>query len=577
MSLRLGVRTTYHEVRNLEVVTTSQPVTNYLWDNGSGDSLWTTAENWESDVLPPDEYDVLFDNTYSSTAQSIDLDGGKIVRSVSFDSGNPYTLNNDTLIFENDDQPGAMSINVSQVNGSADHTFNSNIEISADTDPSFTTLFINNQGQDRLLLNGDVELNANNLAVTAGMPGSIDFAGAITGIGGLSKSGAGTMLLSNRGSTFTGGAFLNNGQTVIDPGSNHVSFGENSDRRSFLGSGAVTVDGGDLEETTSTNRDIRFFGDFSVNAGSTATLSAGDDVELHDGANIDVNGGILNLTSQNDDFAVRNSGTTRFTVRNGGTATIDVPSRFSLDVNSTTTVDGATSNFTVTSTRNIFAGEINLIDHGTIDSDTLDTRLIDATIVGGDSVTAGELIARGTLRVDNVSLTNRPDITVAPAVDAWILGLGGGQSLTGVGTLTIDASDPNATIELDGTIVNLEAQTLDLVSGTLLFDNSDRIADTTKIYLSGGGINTDRQDEALGCLTLTASSAIDLGSGNGGSVLSFADSTGQSWNGASLLTIANWSGLITGGGDDQVVFDGAGLTVLKRNKLSQRRKGTKDD
>jgi hypothetical protein len=65
---------------------------------------------------------------------------------------------------------------------------------------------------------------------------------------------------------------------------------------------------------------------------------------------------------------------------------------------------------------------------------------------------------------------------------------------------------------------------------------------------------------------LDANSTVDLGAGN--SILTFANSTTESWNASAILSIVNWTGNIYGGGTDQVHFGPGGLTA---GQLSQVR------
>jgi MYXO-CTERM domain-containing protein len=93
--------------------------------------------------------------------------------------------------------------------------------------------------------------------------------------------------------------------------------------------------------------------------------------------------------------------------------------------------------------------------------------------------------------------------------------------------------------------------------------------------LNGGTFNTGGLSEhelsgvivtpGIGALTLANSSIIDLG--NGASILAFANSSAQTWNGT--LSIYNWSGtLVAGNGADQLYF-GTDPTGLSSTQLSQ--------
>lgn len=112
--------------------------------------------------------------------------------------------------------------------------------------------------------------------------------------------------------------------------------------------------------------------------------------------------------------------------------------------------------------------------------------------------------------------------------------------------------------------------------GTLLFSNvtTDRIRDAAPINLNGGRLETGGFSEGtpaapgMGALTLSLTNTIDLGQSN--SVISFADSSGQSWTGA-ILRILNWTGTVgAGDGTDQVYFGttAGGLMQAQLDQIS---------
>jgi autotransporter-associated beta strand protein len=97
-------------------------------------------------------------------------------------------------------------------------------------------------------------------------------------------------------------------------------------------------------------------------------------------------------------------------------------------------------------------------------------------------------------------------------------------------------------------------------SGTLQLAAPDVLPNGSKLVLAGGMFSTGGNNETVNTLVVTTPSAIDLGS-TGASVLHFADSHLESWQGQA--TITNWSGsLTTGAGTDQVFFgsSNAGLS-----------------
>lgn len=67
-------------------------------------------------------------------------------------------------------------------------------------------------------------------------------------------------------------------------------------------------------------------------------------------------------------------------------------------------------------------------------------------------------------------------------------------------------------------------------------------------------------------MRLQGSSNFDLGSGD--SVIAFADSSGQSWTAGQTFLLLNWTGSLSGGGTDQVLF-GSDASGLTSGQLSQ--------
>jgi hypothetical protein len=82
-----------------------------------------------------------------------------------------------------------------------------------------------------------------------------------------------------------------------------------------------------------------------------------------------------------------------------------------------------------------------------------------------------------------------------------------------------------------------------------------------------GILRSGDASEQLGGFILSSNALIDLGLGN--ARISFTDSSGQSWNSSAMLLISNWSGSITGGGNDRLKFGGnaSGLTAAQLNQV----------
>src|SRR2546423_4019198 len=109
----------------------------------------------------------------------------------------------------------------------------------------------------------------------------------------------------------------------------------------------------------------------------------------------------------------------------------------------------------------------------------------------------------------------------------------------------------------------LEANLIDIESGTLLLGGANRITDSSNMQLSGGTFATGGFNETLGQLTLAQNSTIDLGDGS--SILHFANSADEVWVDGTTLTIVNWNG------DSDALFFGGAMSALTSGQVSQIR------
>ena len=94
-------------------------------------------------------------------------------------------------------------------------------------------------------------------------------------------------------------------------------------------------------------------------------------------------------------------------------------------------------------------------------------------------------------------------------------------------------------------------------AGTIRLLASNQMADGSAFTCNGGTLDTNGFSETLSTLTNSGASTIDMGAG--ASILTFANSSGQTWSGS--IQILNWSGLTAGGGTDQLLFGAGGLST----------------
>ena len=135
-----------------------------------------------------------------------------------------------------------------------------------------------------------------------------------------------------------------------------------------------------------------------------------------------------------------------------------------------------------------------------------------------------------------------------------------GNTTVSGGTLKLSKTAGVAAVPNGSLILN--------TGGILLLGAANQISDAVPMTLAGGVFQTAGFSEQLGPLALTSNSQIDLGAG--ATVLKYAASSGVAWTAAKTLTITNWSGSITGGGAEQLMF-GSNSSGLSAALVSQIR------
>lgn len=521
---------------------------------------------------------------------SITLDGPGTLNLT--DTNNTYSggtiLNDGTLVASSDAAlgTGALTINGGTLSaGSADRTLTN-------------TYAINNSFTVGDFDGSDLELSGNGTIATGDQSVTVDtgltftVSGDLTGAGAFVKEGDGTTIFSGDNSTFSGGLTVNDG-TVQTNATTAVTLGGTQANENYLGTGDITVStGGTLDIDTTQDVDL-VSGTTFTNTGGTVTVDAGtdffqngnfdqsdgattinvtDDYEVGSGASLAVSGGTVTINAD-DQFATSGGGGT-VSVSNGGTLNVDISAvggaedNFFLNQNDTLTVDGSGTalNITGEADSNIdLEGRVNITNSGIIEVFAGETNLSDTTILdGGSSGTPGTLIVHGDLNIQTPGLANDPNITInADSGDTEIASISGTESIENIGTLTKTGV---GTTTINSSVNNIQADNILINGGTLLNGASDQIENETPMELAGAEWSTGGFDEVLGTLTLSDTSTIDLG--NGDSVVNFADSSSEGWTGDTIAYVENWTGSVSGGGTDQLIF-GSTNAALTQGQLNQ--------
>jgi autotransporter-associated beta strand protein len=248
-----GGATSIHELSEL----TFASVPAHRWDRGAGTNDWGTGDNWNPATTPIAQADVLLDNTWVSTNQTINVGAGqtRTIRTLYIDAPFNYTLENGTLNFNGGSSASTSGIIVSASNGSGatQNAVNSAITMN-------NNIVISNSSAANLSIGGTIA-NSGNMVTLAGTS-SIDLNGVISGTGALQKTGTNTVTL-NAANTYTGDTIIKEGTLKLGA----------SDRIS--NSSNLNVAGGTLDLNGHSERvnNLTFSNNGSIDFGTTGTTN----------------------------------------------------------------------------------------------------------------------------------------------------------------------------------------------------------------------------------------------------------------------------------------------------------------
>jgi autotransporter-associated beta strand protein/probable HAF family extracellular repeat protein len=245
------------------------------WDGGGTTNNWITTPNWDPDNMPVKGSAIIFTGTNRQT------------------NVNNSTLTNLGLVTFNNGgfniSGNALALNAGIVS-TGDNTWAINSTL------PYSQSFISLSG--KLTISGNVN-NSGNLLTVDG-PGNHLISGAISGTGGLTKSGSGTLTLSSTNNAYSGVTTINNGVLEITGG---VNLGTTP---------LIDVNGGmAVLKTTNVNNNV-----LNIETASIGTFLISDGA--HTIGNIDGSG----TTEVNGQLTVNSIEQGILTIDSGGTLTI---------------------------------------------------------------------------------------------------------------------------------------------------------------------------------------------------------------------------------------------------------------
>ena len=369
---------------------------------------------------------------------------------------------------------------------------------------------------------------------------SLTLSGLIDGTGALSKTGAGTLILTGA-NTYSGGTNINAGTLNVGSAS------------AIGSSGTISFAGGTLQYSAANTTD--YSGRFST--------------AVNQAYSIDTNSQSVTLAT-----ALTSSGGS-LTKLGAGTLILSAANTYTAG----TTVSAGTLQLSGSGTLGSTSGSLT-VNGGTVDLNGTNQTVGALNGSGGTilnnstgtakTLTVGQGNASGSYAgviADHSSGTGTLALTKTGSGTETLTGINtftGSTTING-GTLTLAAGSPGALNSTSLITVNS--------SGTLLLGASNQINDSAGITLHGGTFATGGFSEGstssagVGALSLTASgSHIDFGTGPVG-VLRFASFTPGSF----FLTIDNWIGNLAsagGPGTDRLLFESDQSSNITANSFT---------
>ena len=445
-----------------------------IWTAAGGN--WSTASNWQGNAVPSNASPLEFNGSGGASTNDSALTG---IAGITFNSGaGSYTLDGTALNIT-----GGITNNSSTTQTVA----------IALTMAGAQTL---NAGAANLTISGSLD-NAGNTLTTSGS-NTVAISGNISGAGGLTKNGAGSLVLS--------GANTYTGATVISVGN-----------LSITGSGSLGT-GGIYAANISNN------GTFTLNTTAAQTLSG---VVSGSGALVKANTNTLTLSGSNTYSGPTTINAGTLNINNSGSGgTSSAIGTGTLTI-AGGTIDNTSSNTVTLSTNNTQNWNGDFTFTGTRDLN-LGTGSVTMSASRAITVSAGNLTVGGIIGGPSLGLTKNGLGTLI---------LSGSNTYTGAttinaGTLQIGAGSTTGSLSSSTAITN---------NGTLAINRSDAI--TISNTISGTGNLTKL---GAGNLTLSGASANTY--------------TGTTTVSAGTLTLDKTSGVVAVGGD--LVLSGSNSTII---------------
>jgi autotransporter-associated beta strand protein len=478
----------------------------FTWDGGGANNNISTPQNWVGDVLPAANSDIIWAGT-TRLVVNVDIGG----------PANTWTYNSTAGAFVISGAAFTLSNGMTN-NSTATQTVNNAITL--------TQAQTWNAASGNLILGGNIDNGGFLWTITGGANTTAN--GIISGTGGLTKSGSGTLTL----------------------------FGLNSY------TGATIVSAGVLNLRTATGVGTTAAGT-TVNSGAALQLQGGivvgNETLTLDGTGISNDGALRNISGNNSWAGnITINSTTRIN-SDSGTLTLDVASG--------NAITGSNDNLQVGGVGNVTINDIIALGSGALTKDGTGTLTLNAanTYTGTTTVNAGVL---------NIGNSNGLGTTAAGTTVA------NGATLQLQGNIVVGLE----TLNIRGTGASGQTGALVNVSGTNSYGGLLTLAGATTLSSNSGTLNLTN----IGTITGATFGLTITGAGNGSissiigtttgtltksgtgtwSLLGANTFTGATTVSGGTLTLANSSGSALGFTSGITVNSGATLLLGANNQIN---------
>jgi len=478
----------------------------FTWDGGGSNNNITTPQNWVGDVLPAANSDIIWAGT---TRLTVNVDIGGPARTWIYDS-----------------TAGAFVISGAAFTISDGITNNSTAPQTINNAITLTLAQTWSAASGNLVFGGNI--NNGGFLLTIGGGSHTSASGIISGTGGLTNAGAGTLTLFGA-NTYTGATTVNAGALNI----------QNGTGLGTTGAGTTVTSGAALQ--------------------LQGSIAVGNETLTLNGTGLSNTGALRNISGNNSwAGAITINSTTRINSDSG---------TFTLDVASGNAITGSNDNLQFGGAGNVTINDIIAIGSGTLTRDGTGTLTLNAanTYTGATTVSAGVLNIRNATGLG----TTAGGTTVS-----------NGATLQLQGGITVGSE----TLNIRGTGASGQTGALVNVSGTNNYGGLLTLAGATTISSNGGTLNLTNAGTITGAtygLTLNGagngSIASIIGtttgsltkSGTGTWTLSRANTfTGATTVNGGTLNLANSSGSALGFTSGITVNTGAILYLGANNQIN---------